>query len=200
MPDTRWNPHPVRRYPRGDARVLTRSAAPAPARVPTKVIPPSVPAGTPSKVVIRWALLAICLSTFAGNRIRGGFRQRCGHRRQKVRLPLQANIAAQTVAIPRFARTCEAVLPSPRSAVPSSSLRARPIRVANHVTANREKSAANAPGPAQATGRSKRCTSDRSGARHPPNHLSNACKSHRNHQNEAKTKRCSRPCTGRSQR
>src|SRR6266403_219245 len=124
--------------------------APAPASVPTKVIPPSVPAGTPSKVVIRWAL-SLCACPHSLETVSAAASASAAAIAvRKYGLPRQANIAAHTVAIPRFARTCEAVRPSPRSAVPSSSLRARPIRVANHVTANREKSAANAPGPAQA--------------------------------------------------
>jgi len=94
--------------------------------------------------------LAICLSTFAGNRIRGGFRQRCGPS------PSESTDCLSKQTLPRRPSrsrdSLELVKPFslPALAVPSSSLRARPIRVANHVTANREKSAANAPGPAQA--------------------------------------------------
>src|SRR6266576_5576993 len=87
--------------------VLTSRAAPPPDSAPNKVIPPSVPAGTPSKVVIRWAL-SLCACPHALETVSAAASASAAAIVvRKYGLPRQANIAAHTVAIPRFARTCE---------------------------------------------------------------------------------------------
>ncbi len=81
----RWNPHPVHRYPREHARGTHQKCSARTGKCAHQG-DPSVGSGWHSlKSRDQVGTLAMCLSTFAGNRIRGGFRQRRGHRRQKVR-------------------------------------------------------------------------------------------------------------------
>src|SRR5205823_4425137 len=126
----------------------TTNAATVPQSVPQAVMPPSVPAGTSSNVVIR----------------RAWVRNACPHSLETV--SAAASLRAAVIAIsnrgsphhpyrtahspptPMFASTCEALRPSLRSAVPIRCLPANPTRVATQVRANTVKRAANAPGPA----------------------------------------------------
>jgi hypothetical protein len=144
IPNHRMGTIPVRTHTR-----LTTAPATIPARVPTQLTPPSVPAGTTSPVVISRAFaLRAWPSSLETVSAAASDSAAETARRKTALLALTADNPAQPAATARFARTCKAVLPSSFSAVPNFSFRRYPKRVQIQVRPNTETKAANAPNPA----------------------------------------------------
>src|SRR6185437_9484377 len=122
--------------------------AASPASVPGRLMPPSVPAGTTSQVVIMYAVpplacpysLETVSAAASARAVDNASSQSSGRLATMDSTPHAA-------AAPRLASTCEAVRPPRRSAVPRNSLWRYPRRVVRKASTNTAATAAKAPGP-----------------------------------------------------
>src|SRR6185437_9411897 len=123
--------------------------AASPASVPGRLMPPSVPAGTTSQVVIMYAVpplacpysLETVSAAASARAVDNASSQSSGRLATMDSTPHAA-------AAPRLASTCEAVRPPRRSAVPRNSFWRYPSRVVRKASTNTAATAAKAPGPA----------------------------------------------------
>jgi len=112
------------RRPATRATKLTTIAAMIPATVPPMLMPPSVPAGTRSKVVIRSAVSLVACPYSLETVSAAASANAATQASKKTCLSVMANSATQDVAIPKLASTWNPFRPLLFSAVPRCSFRA----------------------------------------------------------------------------